>query len=327
MGKHLATAAFALALTCHAYAFESASAGGENTPLASRIAYERAIWPQMRLDEALRAFESHYRAPDAADRFQLTLKSSQNLIEDLSVLSAKLSIAAKDAQARTSLSAYVFPVPLAPYKLQRWRKRLPSGVMPPQVAHQTFAVSFNGKAYVIATGHGTRGDKRYYTADKSDTAVRPATEEEARQAIPLERRPLNLPARIITLEGKLQTGELVRFQSAAVRGGELLNVLLPDVRASFYNLKRHVEVDYARTAVFILPPDWSRPTKLRLHRAAGFSGAPAIEKTPEGDAVTGHFIGHRAVEINGRKFALGIIEDYETIRAVVERFAALPAEK
>jgi hypothetical protein len=200
---------------------------------------------------------------------------------------------------------------------------LARGAKPPEISHQTFAISLNGKAYVIAPGHGVRGDKRYYTPPKSDTAVRHAAAEEAKQAFSLDRRPSQLPGKIVTLEGKLPTGESVRFQCAAVRGLEPLKVLLPDIRTSFHNWRRGVEVDYERTQIFILPPEWSKPNRLRLHRAIGFSGAPAIEKTPQGDAVAGQFIGYRSVQIDNAKFTLGILVDYEAIRSAVESFAAL----
>jgi hypothetical protein len=128
----------------------------------------------------------------------------------------------------------------------------------------------------------------------------------------------------VTLEGRLLTGEIVRFEAAAVRGGLLLPVLLPDPRASFHDLKRGVEVDYARTLIFILPPEWSYTPGLRIHRSKGFSGAPAIENTPQGAAVAGHFIGHHIVKAGGRTITLGVIEDYGAIRAAVESFAASP---
>ena len=190
------------------------------------------------------------------------------------------------------------------------------------MSHQTFVVTLNGKAYVIAPAHGMHGDKRYYTSPKSDTAVRLATEAEATHTISLDVRPSELPGKIVTLEGKLLTGESVRFESPTVRGLELLRVLLPDTRMSFHNWKRGVEVDYERMQIFILPPEWSYLNRLRIHRAAGFSGAPAIERTPQGDAVVGHFIGHRAIKVGGKKITLGIVEDHHAIRSAVEMFAA-----
>jgi hypothetical protein len=234
------------------------------------------------------------------------------------VLATKFSISPAD-----SLHPAIFPVALSPQKLIHWKRKLPRGTKPPEISHQTFAVSLNGKAYVIAPGHGVRGDKRYYVPHKSDTAVRYATAEEAKQAYLLDRRPSQLPGKIVMLEGKLPTGESVRFSRGAVRGFEPLKVLLPDIRASFHNWRRRVEVDYERTQIFILPPEWSKPNRLRLHRAIGFSGAPAIEKMPQGDAVAGQFIGYRSIEIGDTKFTLGILADYEAIRSSVERFAAL----
>ena len=88
-----------------------------------------------------------------------------------------------------------------------------------------------------------------------------------------------------------------------------------------------MEVDYERIQIFILPPEWSYLTRLRIHRAAGFSGAPAIEKTPLGDAVAGHFIGHRYIKVENKKITLGIVEDHDAIRAAVERFAAQTAKE
>jgi hypothetical protein len=67
--------------------------------------------------------------------------------------------------------------------------------------------------------------------------------------------------------------------------------------------------------------------RLKIHRAAGFSGAPAIEKTPLGDAVAGHFIGHRSIKIGNKKITLGIVEDHDAIRAAVEKFAAQTARE
>jgi hypothetical protein len=99
-------------------------------------------------------------------------------------------------------------------------------------------------------------------------------------------------------------------------------VLLPDIRASFHDWRRGVEVAYERTQIFVLPPAWSKPSRLRLHRAAGFSGAPAIEKMPQGDAVIGQFIGHRSIKIGNLHFTLGVLADYEAIRSAVEKFAA-----
>ena len=244
------------------------------------------------------------------------------MIEDLSVLNDKIRVSAKPTQEHISLRPYILPVPLSAQKLKLWKTALPGGISPPAVSHHTFVVTLNGKAYVIAPAHGVRGDKRYYTSPKSDTAVRLATEAEATHAISLDVRPSELPGKIVTLEGKLLTGERVRFESAAVRGLEPLRVLLPDVRMSFHNWKRGVEVDYERMQIFILPPEWSYPNRLRVHRAAGFSGAPAIERTPQGDAVIGHFIGHRAIKVGGKKITLGIVEDYHAIRSAVEMFAA-----
>jgi len=297
-------------------------AAGEQSPQAAE---QSPIRQQTGLDEALQAFEKDYRSPNSADPLlNLTSKHAQDLIKRLSALNGKLLAASRQYQGKISLSTYLHPVSLPTLKLERWKHILPAGVRPPQVSHQTFAVSLNGKAYVIAPGHGTHGDRRYFTPSKSDSAVRAATEEEARHAISLERRPSEFAGKIVTLEGKLLTGEIVRFEAAAVRGGALLQVLLPDVRPSFHSWKRGLEVDYARTLVFILPPEWSHAPGLRLHLASGFSGAPALEKTPDGDAVAGHFIGHRTVEAGGRKVTLGVIEDYEAIRSAVEEFAAQP---
>jgi len=276
----------------------------------------------MGLDKALQAFEGGYSVLPAESFDDADIKGSENLIKDLSVMSAKLFTASKQARRAISLSPYIRPVPLSPLKLQRWRDALPHRLRPPEVSHQTFVVTLNGKAYVIAPGHGTRGDKRYYTPPKSDTSVRLATKEEAARSIPLDRRPSDLFGKIVTLEGKLQTGEIVEFQSAAVRGSELLRVLLPDARASFHSWNRGVEVDYERTLVFVLPPQLSRPSRLGLHRTSGFSGAPALENTSRGDALAGHFIGHHTLEVDGQKITLGILEDYEEIRSAVERFAA-----
>ena len=130
--------------------------------------------------------------------------------------------------------------------------------------------------------------------------------------------------KIVTLEGKFQTGEIVRVQCAAVRGSEVLQTLLPDLRASFHDWNHNVEVDYERTLIFVLPPQWLYAGRLKIRRVAGFSGAPAIEKTSGGDVVAGHFIGHDTVDIDGRKMTLGVVEDYRAIRAAVESFAALP---
>ena len=288
----------------------------------------QTISPQMGLDEALRAFEGNYRAPNSADRFRdLDLIKSENLIRDLSILSAKLYAVSKSSRERVSLRPYISPVYFSRQKQENWKQALPGGARPPEVKYQTFAVTLNGKGYVIAPGHGTRGDKRYYIPPKSDTAVRLATEQEARGAIPLERRPSELPGRIVTLEGKLPTGENVRFESAAVRGLEPLQALLPDTRMSFHNWKRGVEVDYGRTEIFILPPEWSSLNRWRLHRATGFSGAPAIEKTPEGDVLIGHFTGHHVIKIGNSRITLGILEDYDSIRSAVEKFAALPGKE
>ncbi len=317
--------AFALAmagLAGHARALEP-PAGTESVSSAPRTAQDRAIWPRMGLEEALEAFEKNYRAPNSAGRFhELNMAGSQNLVEDLSVLNDKIRVSAKHSQEHISLRPYILPVPLPAQKLKLWKTSLPSGISPPAVSHHTFVVTLNGKAYVIAPAHGIRGDKRYYTPTKSDTAVRLATEAEARHAISLDTRPSELPGKIVTLEGKLLTGESIRFESAAVRGLEPLRVLLPDVRMSFHNWKRGVEVDYERMQIFILPPEWSYPNRLRIHRAAGFSGAPAIERTPQGDAVIGHFIGHRAIKVGGKKITLGIVEDHHAIRLAVEMFAA-----
>jgi hypothetical protein len=250
--------------------------------------------------------------------------SQQNLIKDLSALNTKVLIASEHTQQNIFLSPYIRPAALAPSKLRRWKNRLPPGVKPPTVSYQTFVVSLNGKAYVIAPGHGTRGDKRYYIPPKSDTSVRLATKEEAGYAIPLDRRPRDSLAKIVTLEGKFQTGEIVRFQCAGVQGAKILEALLPDVRASFHNWNRDVEVDYERTVIFVLPAEWLYTSRAKVRRISGFSGASAIEKTPEGDAVAGHFIGHHTVEVDGRKITLGIIEDYEAIRSAIERFGGLP---
>jgi hypothetical protein len=284
----------------------------------------QTIFPQMELNEALRVFERNYRTPESLDRYRrLNLRSSQDLIKDLSVLSSKFSTSPANSTNNISLHPAIFPVPLSPQKLARWKRKLPPRIKPPEISHQTFAVSLNGKAYVIAPGHGVRGDKRYYVPPKSDTAVRHATAEEAKQAFSLDRRPSQLPGKIAMLEGKLPTGQSVRFQCAAVRGLEPLQALLPDPRISFHNWRRGVEVDYERTQIFVLPPEWSKPNRFRLHRAVGFSGAPAIEMMPQGDAVIGQFIGYRSIAIGGTKFTLGILADYEAIRAAVESFAAL----
>jgi hypothetical protein len=284
---------------------------------------EQAILPQMDLDQALQVFEKNYRTPESLDRFhKLDLEGAQTLIKDLSVLNAKFYVSSENATSNISLHPAIFPVPVSPKKLISWKRKLPPRIKPPEISHQTFAVSLNGKAYVIAPGHGVRGDKRYSIPPKSDSAVRRATTEEAKQAFSLDRRPSQLPGKIVMLEGKLPTGETVRFQCASVRGLEPLQALLPDPRISFHNWRRGVEVHYERTQIFILPPEWSKPNRLRLHRAIGFSGAPAIEKMPEGDAVAGQFIGYRAVTIGSTKFTLGILADYEAIRTAVESFAA-----
>jgi hypothetical protein len=321
-------AAFVVAiwlLAGHAQASEPSRSGMYQTTPTPGAADGQLILPQMELDEALQAFERSYRGSPDESFHGLALKDSQqNLIKDLSALNTKVLIASAHTQQNILLSPYIRPAALAPSKLQRWRNRLPPGVKPPAVSYQTFVVSLNGKAYVIAPGHGTRGDKRYYIPPKSDTSVRLATKEEAGYAIPLDRGPKDSLAKILTLEGKFQTGEIVRFQCAGVRGAKILEALLPDVRASFHNRNRDVEVDYARTVIFVLPAEWLYTSRAKVRRISGFSGAPAIEKTPEGDAVAGHFIGHHTVEIDGRKITLGIIEDYEAIRSAVERFAGLP---
>ena len=83
------------------------------------------------------------------------------------------------------------PVSLSRHRLQRWKDALPDGTHPPAVSHQTFVVTFKGSAYVIAPAHGIHGDKRYHASPKSDTAVRLATEAEAKHAISLDIRPRN----------------------------------------------------------------------------------------------------------------------------------------
>jgi hypothetical protein len=315
-------AAFVLATPVSpARAQTSQPSGVEQTTLSA--AHGQLITPQMGLDEALQAFESGYRDSSNGISHRLDREGSKNLIKDLSVLNAKLSAASKYPQ-NIILSPYIHPAPLPPAKLQRLRHMLPSGLKPPEVSYQTFAVTLNGKTYVIAPGHGTRGDKRFYTPPKSDTAVRLATQEEAGYAIPLDRIPQDSFTKIVTLEGKFQTGEIVRVQCAAVRGSEVLQTLLPDLRASFHDWNHNVEVDYERTLIFVLPPQWLYAGRLKIRRVAGFSGAPAIEKTSGGDVVAGHFIGHDTVDIDGRKMTLGVVEDYRAIRAAVESFAALP---
>lgn len=295
--------------------------GLESRPGNDKTEPGQAITPQMGLDEALRAFERTCRAPDSAERFRaLAPASAQILIKDLSALSVKLLADPKYSQKNISLTPSILPAYLTRQRIERWRRALPD-VRPPEVSHQTFAVSLNGKAYVIAPGHGVRGDKRFYNPPKSDTAVRLATEAEGKHAIALDRRPSDLPGRLVRLEGKLPTGETVRFEAPAVQGLELLQALLPDAKMSFYNRGRGVDVDYARTLIFILPRDWTTVNRLRLHRVSGFSGAPAIEKTPEGDVIAGHFIGHRAIKLGGTAVTLGIIEDYDAIRSAVEKFA------
>ncbi len=294
----------------------------------SALAQSEAISPQMSLDEAVQAFERNYRAPDSADHYRaLTSISAQHLMKNLSVLSAKLLSASKHSQERISLPPYVLPVYMSRQKRENWSRILPSGVRPPEVSYQTFAVTLNGEAFVIAPAHGARGDKRYYTTPKSDTAVRLATEEEAKHAIPLDRRPSELPGKLVFLEGKLPTGENVRLKSAVVRGLEPLQTLLPDPKNSFHNWKRGVEVDYGRIEIFVLPPEWSYLNRLKLHRATGSSGAPAIENTPEGDVIIGHFIGHHTTKVGKTNITLGILEDYEAIRSVVEKFASLPRKE
>ncbi len=323
-------AVFALlaGLAGHAHALEAPRPDSEKPAPAPGAPNGQSIWPQMGMDEARQAFEKSYRAPNSADRFhELNLTGSQTVITDLSVLSAKLLAASKHAQERVSLHPYIVPVYLSRQKRENWNRVLQGRASPPEVSCQTFAVSLNGKAYIIAPAHGVRGDGRYYSPPKSDAAVRLATDEEARDAIPLERRPSDLPARLVTLEGKLPTGENVRFESAAVRGFEALQALLPDPRMSFHNSRRGVEVDYERTEVFILPPDWSYRNRLGLHKATGFSGAPAIEKTPQGDAIVGHFTGHHVIKVGNARVTLGILEDYDAIRAAVEKFAALPGKE
>ncbi len=306
------------ALAGDVHALDPSSPANERTALAPPVP---AVLPQMELEEALQAFERNYRAPDAAGRLQaLNPASSQTLIKDLSVLSAKLLAQSRRSQKGVSLQPYIFPVYLTRQRRERWKQARPD-VRPPEVAYQTFAVSLNGKAYVIAPGHGVRGDKRFYHPAKSDTAIRPATDAEAMHAIPLDRKPSNSPARLVTLEGKLLTGENVRFEVPAVRGLEPLQVLLPDAKMSFYG-RGSLDVAYARTQIFILPRDWTWLGRLKIHRASGFSGAPAIEKTPDGDVIAGHFIGHRAIKFGKETMTLGIIEDYESIRSVVEKFAA-----
>ncbi len=322
-------AAFALfaGLAGHARALETPRPDSEMPAPAPEAPNAQSIWPKMGLDEALQAFEKSYRAPNSADRFHaLNLTASQTVITDLSVLSAKLLAASKHSQDRVSLHPYIVPVYLSRQRRENWNRVLQGGARPPEVSCQTFAVSLNGRAYIIAPAHGVRGDGRYYSPPRSDAAVRLATEQEARDAIPLERRPSDLPARIVTLEGKLPTGENVRFESAALRGFEPLQALLPDPRMSFHNGRRGVEVDYERTEVFILPPEWSYRNRLGLHKATGFSGAPAIEKTPQGDAIVGHFTGHHVVKIGDTRITLGILEDYDAIRSAVEKFAALPGK-
>ncbi len=315
------------ALAENEQAFEPLKSDKESSTPARRAAHARLIWPQMRLDEALQAFEGGYSVGPAESFHDAGVKGAENLIKDLSVMSAKLFAASKEARRAISLRPYIRPVPLSPLRLQRWRDGLPHVLGPPQVSHQTFVVTLNGKAYVIAPGHGTRGDKRYYTPPKSDTSVRLASKEEAGHTIPLDRKPPDLFGKIVTLEGKLHTGEIVKFQSAAVRGSELLQVLLPDARASFHSWNRGVEVGYERTLVFVLPVELSRPSRFGIHRTSGFSGAPAIEITPQGDAIAGHYIGQHTLEIDGAKITFGVLEDYEQIRSAVERFAALPRKE
>ena len=324
----IAALALSLGLAGNAEALEQSASDSRSAVLAPQASGGQTISTHMALDEALQVFEANYRVPGSADRFrELDLVKSENLIRDLSVLSAKLYAVSKNSRERVSLRPYISPVYFSRQKQQYWKRVLPSGVRPPDVKYQTFAVTLNGKAYMIAPGHGARGDKRYYIPPKTDTAVRLATEQEARDAIPLEKRPSELPGRIVMLEGKLPTGENVRFESPAVRGFEPLQALLPDPRNSFYNRNRSVEVDYERTEIFILPPEWSYLNRLKLHRATGFSGAPAIEKTPEGDVLIGHFTGHHVMKIGSTRITLGILEDYDTIRSAVEKFAALPGKE
>ncbi|HZV19976.1 MAG TPA: hypothetical protein VE986_00355 [Hyphomicrobiales bacterium] len=303
---------------------ELAAASSNKGPiLAAETVREQTILPQMELGEALEAFERNYHTPEFARRFsELNLKSAQNLIKDFSVLSGKLFAAAMKSQNGVSLRPGLFPVPTSPQKRRHWIHVLARGVQPPEISHQTFAVSLGANAYIIAPAHGVRGEKRYLTPPNSDTAVRSATADEAKYAIPLERRPSALPARIATLEGKLPTGEIVRFETPVVRGFEPLQLLLPDSTPSFYNSKRGVHVPYERTEIFILPPEWSRPNRLRLHRAVGFSGAPAIENTPEGDAIVGQFMGYRSIKIGNERLTLGILADHDAIRFAVEKYAA-----
>ncbi len=317
-----------VALAGNAQAVEPSKLGNESAVPAPNAGQGQAISQQMGLDEALQAFEVNYRASESAGRFrELDLGRSQTLIRDLSALNAKRYAASKESRERVSLRPYILPVYFSRQKQENWKQRLPSGVRPPEVTYQTFAVTLNGKAYIIAPGHGARGDKRYFIPPKSDTAVRLATEQEAKHAISLDKRPAELPGKIVILEGKLPTGENVRFESAAVRGLEPLQVLLPDKRMSFHSSRGGVEVDYAKTEIFILPNEWTYLNRLRLPRAAGFSGAPAIEKTPEGDVLVGHFIGHHTFKFGGKTITLGILEDYDSIRAAVEKFAALPARE
>jgi hypothetical protein len=323
--------AFALAMpgfVAHAQPLEPPGPATGSVAPAPHTAQEQTILPHMDLQEALQAFEGNYRAPHSAVRLrELNQEGSQNSIKDLHVLNGKIRAAAKHSREAFPLSPYVHPVSLSRHRLQRWKDALPDGTHPPAVSHQTFAVTFKGSAYVIAPAHGVHGDKRYHASSKSDTAVRLATETEAKHAISLDIRPSELPGRIVTLEGRLLTGESVRIEAPAVRGAELLQVLLPDTRMSFHNWGRGVEVDYERIQIFILPPEWSYPNKLRVHRAAGFSGAPAIERTSQGDAVAGHFIGHRSIKVDNKKITLGIVEDHDAIRAAVERFAAQTAKE
>ncbi len=196
-----------------ALAIEPPGSGAAALPVAPHIAQQQTILPQMGLEEALEAFERNYRAPQSAARFrELNQEGSQNLLRDLLVLNDKIRIAAKHSHEASPLSPYIRPVSLSRRRFQRWKEALPDGTNPPAVSHQTFAVTFKGKAYVIAPAHGIHGDKRYYTSPKSDTAVRLATEAEAKQTVSLDISPSELPGKIVTLEGKLPTGESVRFE-------------------------------------------------------------------------------------------------------------------
>ena len=198
-------AAFALfaGLAGHAHALEAPRPDSEKAAPAPQAPNGQSIWPKMGLDEALQAFEKSYRAPNSADRFhELNLTNSQTVITDLSVLSAKLLAASKHSPDRVSLHPYIVPVYLSRQRRENWSRVLQGAARPPEVSCQTFAVSLNGKAYIIAPAHGVRGDGRYYSPPRSDTAVRLATGEEARDAVPLERRPSDLPARTRDARGQ-----------------------------------------------------------------------------------------------------------------------------